>query len=64
MSDSLTSSTWRGASTGPHIPEAGSEGGKPATVWGATLFQWVNPKAWIVIATFVTAYVPVELGCI
>ena len=44
------------------IPEAGSEGGKPATVWGATLFQWVNPKAWIVIATFVTAYVPVELG--
>jgi threonine/homoserine/homoserine lactone efflux protein len=26
------------------------------------VFQWVNPKAWIVIATFVTAYVPVELG--
>jgi len=32
------------------------------SVWRATLFQWVNPKAWIVIATFVTAYVPVELG--
>lgn len=44
------------------IPEPGSEGGKPATVWGSTVFQWVNPKAWIVIATFVTAYVPVELG--
>lgn len=44
------------------IPQPGSEGGPPATVWRATLFQWVNPKAWIVIATFVTAYVPVELG--
>lgn len=44
------------------LPEAGEGEGKPTTVWRATLFQWVNPKAWIVIATFVTAYVPVELG--
>ncbi len=46
------------------IPEPGSAGGKPATIWGSTVFQWVNPKAWIVIATFVTAYVPVELGAL
>lgn len=44
------------------VPEPGEDGGSPTTIWRATLFQWVNPKAWIVIATFVTAYVPVELG--
>lgn len=36
--------------------------GVPIGVVRSTLFQWVNPKAWIVIATFVTAYVPTELG--
>ena len=46
------------------LPEPGESEGKPTTVWRATLFQWVNPKAWIVIATFVTAYVPVELGAL
>jgi threonine/homoserine/homoserine lactone efflux protein len=47
-----------------HSAAPGSEAGDspPTTVWRATLFQWVNPKAWIVIATFVTAYVPVGLG--
>jgi threonine/homoserine/homoserine lactone efflux protein len=44
------------------VPQPGAQEGKPTTIWRATLFQWVNPKAWIVIATFVTAYVPVELG--
>ena len=44
------------------LPQPGEEAGPPTTIWRATLFQWVNPKAWIVIATFVTAYVPVELG--
>ena len=44
------------------VPQPGEDGGSPTTIWRATLFQWVNPKAWIVIATFVTAYVPVELG--
>lgn len=44
------------------LPQPGEEGAMPTTLWRATLFQWVNPKAWIVIATFVTAYVPVALG--
>ena len=44
------------------VPQPGEDGGSPTTIWRATLFQWVNPKAWIVIATFVTAYVPVERG--
>lgn len=36
--------------------------GVPIGVIRSTLFQWVNPKAWIVVATFVTAYVPTERG--
>ena len=44
------------------FPQAGELGGLPIGWWKSTLFQWVNPKAWIVIATYVTAYVPHELG--
>ena len=28
----------------------------------ATIFQFVNPKAWIVVASFMASYAPVELG--
>lgn len=41
-------------------PEAGQLEGVPRTTWKALLFQWVNPKAWIVIATFATAFLPPE----
>jgi threonine/homoserine/homoserine lactone efflux protein len=43
-------------------PEASSLDGPPASVVTALLFQLVNPKAWIVIATFSTAYLPAERG--
>ncbi len=33
-------------------------GGKPLTFIQAALFQWVNPKAWIVAVTAVTVYAP------
>jgi threonine/homoserine/homoserine lactone efflux protein len=36
--------------------------GVPIGLVRSTLFQWVNPKAWIVIATFVTAFVPTTQG--
>jgi threonine/homoserine/homoserine lactone efflux protein len=32
--------------------------GKPMTFIGASLFQWVNPKAWTMALGAVTAYVP------
>lgn len=41
-------------------PEAGELEGVPQTSGKALLFQWVNPKAWIVIATFVTSFIPAE----
>lgn len=43
-------------------PEASDLTGIPVGVVRSTLFQWVNPKAWIVIATFVTAYMPTNQG--
>ena len=33
-------------------------GGQPMTFWQAALFQWVNPKAWIMVVGAVTTYAP------
>lgn len=40
-------------------PMAGREaGGRPMTFWQAAAFQWVNPKAWIMVVGAVTTYAP------
>lgn len=40
-------------------PEEGAEpSGKPLTFIQAALFQWVNPKVWVVALTAITAYSP------
>jgi len=36
----------------------GSEADKPITVWQSSIFQLVNPKAWIATGTLIAAYVP------
>ncbi len=33
---------------------------KPLGFWGAAAFQWVNPKAWVMCMTAMTAYLPVD----
>ena len=33
-------------------------GGRPMTFWQAAAFQWVNPKAWIMVVGAVTTYAP------
>ena len=33
---------------------------KPLGVWGAAAFQWVNPKAWVMCMTAMTAYLPTD----
>jgi threonine/homoserine/homoserine lactone efflux protein len=33
-------------------------GGRPVTFWQAAAFQWVNPKAWIMVVGAVTTYAP------
>ena len=47
------------------LSRAPSPGQQPATsqsVLGFLLFQWVNPKGWIAVATYMTAYVPSDQG--
>jgi len=39
-------------------PEAKQVTGKPFTFLQAAAFQWVNPKAWVMAITAITAYAP------
>ena len=45
---------WKIANAGP--VEAGEEGSKPISFMAAALFQWVNPKAWVMGVTAMTVY--------
>ncbi len=46
---------WKIASAAP--PEAGAEArGRPMTLLQAALFQWVNPKAWVIAGAAILAY--------
>lgn len=49
---------WRILRSGPM--EAGAAGGRPLGFWGAALFQWVNPKAWILVVGAVSTHAPRE----
>ena len=39
-------------------PAPGSDSRKPLTFFQAALFQWVNPKAWAMALTAISAYAP------
>ncbi len=45
---------WNIANSGP--VEAGEGAGKPMTFTAAALFQWVNPKAWVMAIYAMTVY--------
>ncbi|NIZ60990.1 hypothetical protein DL239_08380 [Sedimentitalea sp. CY04] len=47
---------WKIANAGP--AEAGEISGKPMTFLQAAAFQWVNPKAWAMALTAISAYTP------
>lgn len=47
---------WKIANAGP--AEAGEASGKPMTFLQAAAFQWVNPKAWAMALTAISAYTP------
>ena len=38
----------------------GGEGGKPMSFLAAALFQWVNPKAWVMAVGAITTYTPAQ----
>jgi threonine/homoserine/homoserine lactone efflux protein len=46
---------WKIARSGP-VAKSGEAGAQPMTFSAAALFQWVNPKAWAMALTGVTAY--------
>ncbi len=42
--------------------EGAQDEARPLGFWGAVLFQWVNPKAWVMAVTIMSAYVPPGAG--
>ncbi|MBE9540017.1 MAG: LysE family translocator [Proteobacteria bacterium] len=52
--------SWRIATSSPVSLEGGE--GKPLTFWQAVLFQWVNPKAWVMVTGAVAAFTSVSNG--
>ncbi len=53
---------WRISQSG--APESGPQRkeAKPLGFIGAALFQWVNPKVWVMVFGFYSAYVPADAG--
>ncbi|MBE0414011.1 LysE family translocator [Yoonia sp.] len=51
---------WKIANAVP--PEAQAATGKPFTFMQAAAFQWVNPKAWFMAITAISAYAPQDRG--
>ena len=49
---------WKIANAGPMSGVAA--GRRPMTFWEAAAFQWVNPKAWIMVVGAVSTYAPRE----
>jgi threonine/homoserine/homoserine lactone efflux protein len=49
---------WRQA----HAARPGSAGRRPLGFIGAALFQWVNPKAWVMVINVVILFLPRESG--
>jgi len=47
---------WKIALSGPL--EGGSQRGRPFTFMQAALFQWVNPKAWVMAVGVIATYTP------
>ncbi len=49
--------SWKIA-TAPAKPLEGTSGARPMTFLQAAAFQWINPKAWTMALTAVSAYIP------
>jgi len=49
---------WKLASASPADTDAGAPPPQPLGFWGAAAFQWINPKAWVMIVTAMSAYLP------
>ncbi|MCI8212459.1 lysine transporter LysE [Pseudomonas sp. S25] len=50
---------WKIATSGPASDASGAES-KPQTFMQAALFQWVNPKAWVMAVGAISTYTPLQ----
>ncbi|MEG5267182.1 LysE family translocator [Pseudomonas sp. JDS28PS106] len=50
---------WKIATSGPASDSKGQQG-EPQSFLGAALFQWVNPKAWIMAIGAISTYTPMQ----
>jgi threonine/homoserine/homoserine lactone efflux protein len=55
---------WHIAAARPTAPGEGKPSGRPIGFWRAALFQWVNPKAWIIAAGAVVTYTTATGGAV
>ncbi|MCO6417243.1 LysE family translocator [Siccirubricoccus sp. KC 17139] len=53
---------WGLLTAAPAAPAATTDGARPMRLWQAALFQWVNPKAWIIAAGAIATYTGSHLG--
>jgi len=49
---------WKLASARPAEADPEAPTPEPLGFWGAAAFQWINPKAWVMIVTAMSAYLP------
>ena len=49
---------WKLASARPADADPTAPAPQPLGFWGAAAFQWINPKAWVMIVTAMSAYLP------
>jgi threonine/homoserine/homoserine lactone efflux protein len=49
---------WKLASARPADADTDAPAAQPMGFWGAAAFQWINPKAWVMIVTAMSAYLP------
>ncbi len=48
---------WRIARSAPPDAQGSASAGRPMSFLGAVAFQWVNPKAWVIVVTAAATYV-------
>jgi len=51
--------SWKIATAGA-MTDQGNGSGRPLTFWQAAAFQWVNPKAWVMVVGAASTYAPRE----
>ncbi|MDZ7919967.1 LysE family translocator [Rhodoferax sp.] len=49
---------WKLATARPAGADTDAPAAQPLGFWGAAAFQWINPKAWVMIVAAMSAYLP------